>query len=123
MKDTIKQLNLSGIKTGIVTSKTRAEFTDDFTPFGLNDYFSLVVCADDTEKHKPDPEPILKFLELSGVDKSKAVYIGDTKYDSACALDAGTDFALALWGAKSHENIKATYMLNDPKEILKFIEI
>ncbi|MBL4934262.1 HAD family hydrolase [Clostridium sp. YIM B02515] len=122
IKDTLIKLNEIGISTGIVTSKTREEFIDNFLPFELNDFFNIVVCADDTEKHKPNPDPILKFIELSGADKSKAIYIGDTKYDMDCALGAGIDFALALWGAKSSVGIDAKYILENPKEILKLIK-
>jgi len=121
VKDTLVKLNEMGIATGIVTSKTKQEFINDFEPFGLSNYFKLVVCADDTEKHKPDPEPILKFIELSGADKSKAIYIGDTKYDSDCAVGAGIDFALALWGAKTSTGIHANYIFETPKQILEHI--
>ena len=96
IKDTLVKLNEMGISIGIVTSKTKEEFINDFLPFGLINYFKLVVCADDTEKHKPNPEPLLKFIELSGADKAKTIYIGDTKYDMKCAVSAGIDFELAL---------------------------
>ncbi len=121
IKDTLMKLNEMNISTGIVTSKTKEEFINDFVPFDLSKYFKFVVCADDTEKHKPNPEPILKFIELSGADKSKTIYIGDTKYDMDCAFSAGIDFALALWGAKSSEGIDANYILENPKEIFEFI--
>jgi HAD superfamily hydrolase (TIGR01549 family) len=123
IKDTLNKLNEIGILTGIVTSKTKEEFLNDFLPFDLNDYFKLVVCADDTEKHKPNPDPILKFIELSGVDKSKTIYIGDTKYDSDCAFGADIDFALALWGAKSSIGINANYILENPKQVLELIKV
>ncbi|MBU3182709.1 HAD family hydrolase [Clostridium psychrophilum] len=123
IKETIVKLNEMGISTGIVTSKTKEEFLNDFVPFGLSNYFKIVVCADDTEKHKPNPEPLLKFIELSGVDKSKTIYIGDTKYDMNCASGAGLDFALALWGAKSSNGINANYIFENPKQILELIKI
>jgi HAD superfamily hydrolase (TIGR01549 family) len=123
IKDTLVKLNEMGISTGIVTSKTKEEFLNDFVPFGLINYFKLVVCADDTEKHKPNPEPILKFIELSGADKSKTIYIGDTKYDMDCAFGAGIDFALALWGAKSSIGINANYIFENPKQILELIKV
>ena len=123
IKDTLIKLNEIGILTGIVTSKTKEEFLNDFVPFELNNYFKLVVCADDTERHKPNPEPILKFIELSGVDKSKAIYIGDTKYDMDCAFGAGIDFALALWGAKSSIGITANYIFENPKQVLELIKV
>ena len=122
IEDTLNKLNEIGNSIGIVTSKTKSEYLDDFVPFGLANYFSIVVCADDTEKHKPDPEPILKFIERSRADKSKTIYIGDTKYDMECAFNAGVDFALALWGAKSSIGINANYILEDPKQILELIK-
>ena len=123
IKEILVRLNEMGVSTGIVTSKTKEEFLNDFVPFGLSNYFKLVVCADDTKKHKPNPEPLLKFIELSKVDKSEAIYIGDTKYDMDCALGAGIDFGLALWGAKSSIGIDANYILENPKQILKLIRI
>ncbi len=123
IKESLVKLNESGVLIGIVTSKTKEEFLNDFVPFGLSNYFKVVVCADDTEKHKPNPEPLLKFIELSGVDKSETIYIGDTKYDLDCALGAGIDFALALWGAKSSKGINANYILENPKQIVGLIKI
>ncbi len=123
IKDTLDKLSEIGIPKGIVTSKTKKEFINDFVPFGLTNYFNLVVYADDTEKHKPDPEPILKFIEISGADKSKTIYIGDTKYDMDCAFSAGIDFALALWGAKSSVGINANFILENPKQILELIKV
>ena len=123
IKETIVELNEMGVSTGIVTSKTKEEYLNDFVPFGLSNYFKLVVCADDTEKHKPNPEPLLKFIELSEVDNSKTIYIGDTKYDRDCAFGAGIDFALALWGAKSSNGINANYIFENPKQLLKLIKV
>lgn len=122
IKEILIKLKEFGISTGLVTSKTREEFANDFVPFELEDFFKFVVCADDTEKHKPNPDPILKFIEISGADKSKTIYIGDTKYDMQCAFDAGIDFALALWGAKSSIGINANYVLEKPEQILQLIE-
>lgn len=114
----IKELN---IKTGIVTSKTKEEFESNFIPFGLIDYFDYVVCADDTTKHKPHPEPILKLLNISGNNPEDIVYIGDTEYDKKCAEGAGVKFGLALWGAKSPEGIDPTYLLHSPEDIMDIL--
>lgn len=123
IQESLDRLKDKNITMGIVTSKTKEEFKNDFLPFGLSNYFDIVVCADDTEKHKPDAEPILKFTELACADKSKTIYIGDTKYDMECAFNAGIDFALALWGAKSSEGIDADYILESPEQILQLAEV
>ncbi|GAA0075721.1 HAD family hydrolase [Clostridium sp. CTA-5] len=120
-KDTLEELSNRNVKMGIVTSKSKVEYINDFEPFGLNNHFDLVICADDTKKHKPNPDPILKFIELSNVNKSEAIYIGDTKYDMDCASSAGIDFALASWGCKSPENIITKFNFNEPKDILKIL--
>ncbi|HYE11436.1 MAG TPA: HAD family hydrolase [Patescibacteria group bacterium] len=114
----IKELN---IKTGIVTSKTKEEFDSNFIPFGLESYFDYVICADDTDKHKPHPEPILKLMEMCGDDPKDLVYIGDTKYDKECAEGAGVRFGLALWGAKSTDGFDSSYILHSPNDILELI--
>ena len=122
LDEIIKHLHNQKVKTGIVTSKTKQELIDDFYPFGLDSYFDYIVCADDTCKHKPDPEPILKCLEISKAAPTETVYIGDTCYDMQCAQSAGVDFALALWGTKD-SNLKAAIKLQHPKEILNIVKL
>ncbi|SET26917.1 HAD family hydrolase [Paenibacillus sp. NFR01] len=111
------------ITTGVVTSKTHQEFQDDFVPFGLAHDLTHVVCANDTKLHKPHPEPLLKFLQISGANAESSIYIGDTIYDYKCAKDAGIDFGLALWGCKQPELIPAKYKFEHPKDVLSLINI
>lgn len=121
IKQVIQELKCKSVSLGIVTSKTRKEYETDFLKFGLNSYFDLVICADDTRKHKPDKEPIEKYIEITKAKKEETIYIGDSIYDMQCSKDAGVDFALALWGANETEKIKAEYKLKTPKSILGII--
>lgn len=114
----LDQLQQVQITLGIVTSKTKQELEDDFVPFGLMRYLPYVVCADDTLRHKPHPDPLLRFLEFSQADPQRSIYIGDTLYDYECARDAGIDFGLALWGCKNHSHIPAKYKFETPNELL-----
>ena len=113
----LRELQCLDYEMGIVTSKTREEFTHDFCPFGISHYFKTIICADDTQKHKPSAEPLLKYMELSKTGNSKVLYIGDSKYDSKCAENAGIDFALAVWGSHN-KRIKANYFLERPADLL-----
>ncbi|WP_028544464.1 HAD family hydrolase [Paenibacillus taiwanensis] len=121
MLDVLAKLHNRRIPQGIVTSKTKQELQDDFVPFGLMEYLSYAVCADDTSKHKPHPEPLLKFIQVSGADPKRALYIGDTIYDYECARDAGIDFGLALWGCKNQGGIDAAHRLEHPQNILDLL--
>ncbi|MED3550245.1 HAD family hydrolase [Cytobacillus praedii] len=122
IKDLLETIKTRNIVQGIVTSKTNEELINDFVPFGLSNYLIHTVCADDTVRHKPHPEPLLKFLEISGADPKKSIYIGDTIYDYECARDAGIDFGLALWGCKNHEDIQAKYKFERPQDLLDFLD-
>lgn len=122
IKEIIKVLSESPIRTGIVTSKTKQELIDEFEPFGLNSFFEHTICVDDTENHKPHPEPLLVCLEGLNATKNEAIYIGDSIYDMQCANSAGVKFALALWGSKTTIGFEsADYVLNAPKDILNII--
>ena len=116
----LKNLRSLDYEMGIVTSKTREEFTNDFCPFWISHNFKTIICADDTQEHKPNAAPILKYVELSKADCSKVLYIGDSKYDSKCAENAGIDFALAVWGSHN-KHIKADYFLERPADLLSAI--
>ena len=114
----LAELARRGCTAGIVTSKTREEWEQDFVPFGIAAHFSTVVCADDTRRHKPEAEPLLRYLELAGITAGEALYIGDSIYDSRCAANAGVDFALAGWGAH-RTDIPAAYRLARPQDLLR----
>lgn len=118
IRETLEQLKGRSRALGVVTSRTRAEYDRDAAVLGLSDYFPLAVCADDTKRHKPYPDPMLKFLKRSKADPGKTLYIGDTAFDWRCARDAGVDFALALWGRGEREGIGARYFLSSPGEIV-----
>ena len=118
MEQALEALKQSGIYIGIVTSRERHEYDAFFSHLGLFDRFETVVFASDTENHKPHPEPILKFLTVSGREKAGAIYIGDTKFDRDAAQGAGIDFALAGW---SLHDVPCEKVLSTPKALLEII--
>ncbi|MBU5671725.1 HAD family hydrolase [Paenibacillus brevis] len=122
VRQLLTDLSEQSALTGVVTSKTYQEFLDDFVPFGLVYDLTYAVCADDTNLHKPHPEPLLKFLEMSGAKAEESIYIGDTIYDYECARAAGVDFGLALWGCRQPDAIPAKYKFEHPSDILPLIE-
>ncbi|RSK31898.1 HAD family hydrolase [Bhargavaea beijingensis] len=121
MKELLETLKSLELVQGIVTSKTNEELISDFEPFGLSGYMTYTVCADDTVKHKPNPEPLLKFLEVSGADPETSIYIGDTVYDYECARDAGIDFGLAVWGCRQPERISAKHRFEKPRDLIRLL--
>ncbi len=124
IENVIKTLSESAVRNGIVTSKTKQELMDEFEPFGLSSFFEYMICANDTEKHKPHPEPLLACLDGLNANQDETIYIGDSIYDMQCAKSAGVNFALALWGSKTTEGFEsAEFVLKEPKAILDLIKI
>lgn len=121
IEEMLKKLVGKGIHTGVVTSKTREEFEVDFMPHGISELFSHIICADDTSRHKPEPDPLLKYVEQSKINPTTTLYVGDTVFDQKCANGAQIDFALAMWGAKQPERTVAKYRLNRPDDLLRIV--
>ena len=92
-------LKAEGRKLGIVTAKrhrTVALALDRFP--ALEADFDIVVAHEDTERHKPDPDPVLLAIERLGGTPAESAYVGDSPFDIQAAKSAGA-FAIAVsWG-------------------------
>ena len=88
-----------GRKLGIVTAKRHRTVGLALDRFpALADAFDVVIAHEDTERHKPDPDPVLLAVERLGGQPDEAVYVGDSPFDIGAAKAAGV-FAVAVgWG-------------------------
>lgn len=91
---TLEKLKSQGKTLGIVTTTSRLALQNGLNKHDLNQYFSTLVCGDDVEKHKPDPEPVLLALENLGVGPEGVVFVGDTEKDILAGNAAGVDTIL-----------------------------
>ncbi len=121
IKSVLEALKVSEVELGIITSKLRSEYERDAVECGLRPYFQQAVTSSDTEKGKPYPDPMRKYMEMTGAKPEEILYLGDSIYDMQCAQAAGVDHALVLWGCIDPEGITATYRLEKPEEILQFV--
>ena len=58
-------------RLGVVTAKRRATVELAFARVPLAHFFETVVGGDETERHKPDPEPLLLALERMGASPTR----------------------------------------------------
>jgi len=121
----LQELQTMNVTMGIVTSRLTHTTTKILKKYDIEKYFKFIVTADMTERHKPDPEPLLKCLLELGATKEHAVFIGDTLYDVACAKNAGIQSMLVGW---SHINgsfgeIVPDYIINSYGDIKKYVMI
>lgn len=119
MRRTLAHLQSRGVRMGIITSKNDAELEHEFNRFGLNDYFDVIITANDSRKPKPAPDPIIAAMSELGASKADTLYLGDSIYDMQSAHGAGIDFALATWGAFDLSRFaSAEYMITRPETLL-----
>ena len=83
----------------VASAKTTAQYQIDFVAKGLDKYMKTAVLANDTVKHKPDPEPLLECLKRLSLQPEDVIYIGDAHSDYLASKNAGIDFGYAKWGS------------------------
>ena len=106
--DVLDTLKDDGRRLGIVSAKRRRTIELAFAVLPLAGYFDVVVSADDTERRKPHPEPLLHALTTLGTDPRDAAYVGDSPFDVQAAKAAGVAAVAVTWGGiHSRERLAA----------------
>ena len=98
----IRQVVPEGDKTAIVSNKA------DFAVKKLKDvYFNELIDVAIGEhegcRRKPEPDSVLIALENIGVDRKRAVYVGDSDVDILTAKNTSMDCICVSWGFRSRE--------------------
>jgi len=99
MVEVLPRLRSEGRRLGIVTAKRHRTVALAFDRFPwLEDQFEVVIGHEDTDRHKPDPDPVLEALTRLDATPDESAYVGDSPFDIRAAKAAGA-FAIAVsWG-------------------------
>ena len=113
-----------GIVQGVASSKRRPQYDIDMVMrSGFDRFMAATVLCEDTDRHKPDPAPLLECLNRLGVEAKDALYMGDTRPDMVAARAAGMDFAYASWGSFfPMERTEPDYYLDHPMDLVKYLK-
>ena len=105
--ESVKKCKQSGFKIGIVSSKIKFFIKRHLKEanFDLN-LFDAIVSAEDTEKNKPDPEPLIYACNLLNVRPEEVIYIGDALADFESARGAKIKFIGVLTGGLDEKDFK-----------------
>ena len=94
----LDELKDRGHRLGIVTAKRRATVDLAFARIPIEHLFETVVGGDETERHKPDPQPLQLALERLGARAEDAAYVGDSPFDMQAAKAGGLRAIGVSWG-------------------------
>ena len=97
--DALERLSAEGRRLAVVTAKRRTTLALAFEVLPeLRRFFDVTVGAEDTMRHKPNPEPLLLALERLGASADDAVYVGDSPFDVQAAKAAQVGSVAVTWG-------------------------
>lgn len=123
--EVLKELRQRGYLIGIVTSKTRELAMRGLRLCAIDELFHSGIYLEDTEVHKPHPEPILAALKILDTPPRSAVYVGDSPHDIVAARAAGVRTVAALWGPAPRtelEREQPDYTAESIKELLRIFD-
>jgi pyrophosphatase PpaX len=98
MEDVLVRLHEQGHRLGVVTAKRRSTVELAFARVPIAHLFETVVGGDETQKHKPDPEPLLLAAERMNARPDETAYVGDSPFDIRAAKAAGMHAIAVTWG-------------------------
>lgn len=121
MEDALGRIRAAGIRQAVVSSKMHRQYEIDMGRYHMDAFMETAVLAEDTEKHKPDPAPILECLRRMELQPEDVIYIGDALSDLQAARNAGVDFGLAGWGSVLTDCYPGTYRFETTEEFCRFV--
>lgn len=120
INEVISDLDAAGLRLGVATSKRRSQAVRVMSELGLDDHIEVLVTMEDTDKHKPDPEPLLKAVRTIGGTPAEAVYVGDAVVDTLAGKAAGMSTVAVTWGAGHVEalaGVRPDRVAHTPEEL------
>lgn len=115
----LESLRVRGKRIGVVSGKKAYKIVNLLRANGLDSYPETVVGFDETERHKPLPDPILKGMSFFDVPKDETVYVGDSPNDAMAAEAAGVDCVIVdRHNQLSVEGIECTCQVDSLDELI-----
>ena len=103
----------------IVTSRKINSLTIFLKETEIFDYFEVIITPDETEKHKPEPDPALKAMSLLGAVSEQSIFIGDSLFDIQCGTNAEIDTAFVTYSKTKSDQltVKPTYLIKSLEDL------
>jgi phosphoglycolate phosphatase-like HAD superfamily hydrolase len=102
---------------GLASNKERTSGWRELKRLGWTPQAALF--SDDFGGREKELRPL---LDAMGLDADRAVFVGDTHHDRACARAVGVRFAVAGWNARARESAEpGDLVLDRPADVLDLL--
>ena len=122
---TLEHLKDKGYKMTVASSRSNYSLYGFIRDMHLDKYMSYVLGAEDVEKPKPAPAPVLKTLKDLGYSAAQALVVGDMPYDILMGKGAGAATCGVSYGNSTREELLASgadHVIDDFSELEKLLE-
>lgn len=119
VQDVLRELREQGFLLAVATGKGRNGLRRGLADTGLEKYFDVTRCAEDTAS-KPDPRMLREILDDLGLEPGEGLMIGDTSYDLEMAARIGMPSIGVTCGAHGCEHLevhKPVALLDDVRAL------
>jgi pyrophosphatase PpaX len=119
--ETVCRLHAAGAVLAVVTSKTAGTARRGLRLFNMEPFFTEVVGLEDTDRHKPLPEPVLCALDRIRLSPNECLMVGDSPHDIESAKAAGVATAGVGWSRVNMDELVCSnpdYMLKSMTDLL-----
>lgn len=106
-----EEFRQNNIRLGLITSDNHKSAINCLKKLEIEEYFEIIIAADDSLYHKPDKELANFFLSKTNLEKEEVLIVGDSSSDMLLAKNAG------IKGVCLNRNVKADYYIDELKEI------
>lgn len=125
IEELLNELSSKGIRMSVLSNKP-----DQFTKVMIDNFFGserfdFVFGAREGIPNKPDPHSALEIAELSKIEPSKYLYLGDTSVDMNTARSAGMYAVGVTWGFRTADELLkngAKLLIDGPMELMELIK-
>ncbi len=121
---TLVGLAKRGLNLAVVSDAPRREAWMRLVALGIHPFFDAVVTFEDTGRHKPDPIPFRRALDLLGVDPVESLMVGDwAERDMVGAAQIGMRTVFARYGDLfGTRDPKADYVIDRIDALLEIVD-
>lgn len=123
VEDMLVELRQAGYQLAVATGKTRSGLDKVLQSTGMNDFFEITRCADETAS-KPHPLMLEQIMAYFGISPERTLMIGDSIHDLQMAQNAQIASIGVTCGAHSAEILQQyqpLFCLEQTTELLELM--
>lgn len=124
IQELILRLSTLRMPMVIITGKSRRCLDICLKNLDLEGYFVATITGDEVERSKPDPEGIIKALEILGLGTREVVFVGDSDADISAGRSAGVLTIGAHWFdtvQNAHFAVEPDQVFTEPRQLLTLV--